>query len=63
MCWEQSRLKRTIATSRSDDNRDEARNRDNGKSADCTATIKPEKDVKLARRYRYGADRRKTVSA
>src|SRR5262249_47273460 len=23
MCWEQSRLKRTIATSRSDDNRDE----------------------------------------
>src|SRR6516162_3958246 len=37
MCWEQSRRKRTIATSRSDDNRDEARNRDNEKAGLRTA--------------------------
>src|SRR6516165_3019473 len=37
MCWEQSRRKRTIATSRSDDNRDEARNRGNEKAGPRTA--------------------------
>ena len=33
MSWEQSRQTRTIATSRSDDNRDEARRNDSGKDA------------------------------
>ena len=63
MSWEQSRQQRTIATSRSDDNRDEARRRDNDKNAGFIATNKPENDVNLAQRYRYGADRRKTASA
>jgi len=42
MSWEQSRRPRTIATSRSDDNRDEARNRDNEKNAGVIATNEPE---------------------
>src|SRR5262245_39343433 len=44
MCWEQSRQKRTIATSRSDDNRDESRTSDNDRNAGFIATNKPEKD-------------------
>jgi hypothetical protein len=63
MCWEQSRRKRTIATSRSDDNRDESRNSDSGKNAGFTATNELEEDVTYARRYPYGATQKKTVSA
>ena len=55
--------KRTIATSRSDDNRDESRNRDNEKNARFTATNEPEEHATYAQRYRYAATRRKTVSA
>jgi hypothetical protein len=52
-----------MATSRGDDNRDESQNSDSGKNARFTATDKPEDDATLARRFRYGANRRKTVSA
>src|SRR5262245_37768454 len=43
MSWEQSRQKRTIATSRGDDNRDEPKKRDNGNNAESTRTEGPEK--------------------
>src|SRR5262249_47169251 len=42
MCWEQSRRQRTIATSRSDDNRDESRNSHNEKKVGFSATNEPE---------------------
>src|SRR5262249_48512706 len=42
MGGEQSRQKRTIAASRSDDNRDEPRNRDNEKKARFSAANEPE---------------------
>jgi hypothetical protein len=63
MCWEQSPLKRTIATSRSDDNRGESGNETARKSAGFAATKEPEEYATFVQRYRYGATRRKTVSA
>ena len=48
---------------RSDDNRDGARQRDTGKNAGITAPNEPEENATYAPRYRYGATRRKTVSA
>ena len=63
MCWEQSRRKRTIATSRSDDNRDEAGQPDDGKSAGITAPNEHEERGTYAWRWRYVATRRETASA
>jgi hypothetical protein len=48
---------------RSDDNRDGVRPRDNGPSAGTPAPDKPTESVTHAQRYRYGATRRRTVSA
>jgi hypothetical protein len=45
MSWEQSRQTRTIAASRSDDNRDESRNRDNEQNAGFRATNAAEEFV------------------
>jgi hypothetical protein len=56
-------MKRTIATSRSDNNRDESHKRDNGKNAEITLTNEPGKQATYAWRYRYAATQRKTVSA
>jgi hypothetical protein len=63
MCWEQSRRTRTIATSRSDDNRIESRKTDRGKNAGLTAANELEDHRTYAQRYRYGATQKKTVSA
>jgi len=62
MSWEQSRQKRTIATSRGDDNRDECQERDNGKNAESTLTVEPEEQAMYAWRYRYAPTQRKIVS-
>jgi hypothetical protein len=43
MCWEQSQLKRTIATSRSDDNRGESAKSDDHNRPGITATYEPKK--------------------
>ena len=63
MSWEQSRRQRTIASSRSDDNRDEARRSDSGKDARFIATDEHEERGTYAWRGRYAATRRKTASA
>ena len=63
MSWEQSRRTRTMATSRSDDSRDESRQRDNGKSTRFGAINEPEERGRYAGRSRYESTRRETVSA
>jgi hypothetical protein len=63
MCWEQSRLKRTIATSRRDDSRDESQKSDNLYYPGFTATKTTKTGDYYAKRYRYAGTQRETVSA